>query len=417
MPSLYKRRMEMRKAYAGIGSMFGDEGKGHITDILCNRNTSRTINVRINGGAQASHTVVTPDGKRHAFRHFGAGTFTGSPTYLSKEFIVNGFAFDLERTEISKKFGITPSVCVNPECRVTTLWDMYINQMVERLRGDRKHGSCGFGINETVHRSKYDEYRITAMDLLSEAKLLRKLKAIKYEYLPMRLQNKYNVSLSDLPSEFSEDFHKENIIPITMQMAEIFKKNTMIMGDNILDRFDVAVFEGAQGLQLDQGNRKYWPNVTTSNTGIKNMMEILNGIGYNGDLEIFYISRCYATRHGEGTFPTETPFKPYPNIVDLTNVPNEFQGALRFGILDLDLLIEGITKDLQNLNRSAKVNFAFTCFDQVGENVWYKYKDKEHSVSRDDFLKVMRNILMQDISILSDMYVTTQDSRDKLFRV
>ena len=90
----------MRKAYAVIGSNWGDEGKGNVTDILCSKEPLKTINVRINGGAQASHTVVTQDGKRHAFSHFGSGTFAGAPTYLSKEFIVNLFSFDIERCKI-----------------------------------------------------------------------------------------------------------------------------------------------------------------------------------------------------------------------------------------------------------------------------------------------------------------------------
>ena len=94
----------MKNAYAVIGSAWGDEGKGNVTDIFCSINPSRTINVRINGGAQASHTVVTPKGERHAFRHFGSGTFAGTPTYLSKEFMANIFTFDMERNDLEEKF-------------------------------------------------------------------------------------------------------------------------------------------------------------------------------------------------------------------------------------------------------------------------------------------------------------------------
>jgi len=68
----------MKKCSIVIGSLWGDEGKGHMTDILCSEMS--TLNVRFNGGAQASHTVVTPDGKRHAFRHYGSGTFAGATT-------------------------------------------------------------------------------------------------------------------------------------------------------------------------------------------------------------------------------------------------------------------------------------------------------------------------------------------------
>ena len=116
----------MKRYSIVIGSLWGDEGKGHMTDILCN--FPNTLNVRFNGGSQASHTVVTPDKKRHAFRHFGAGTFSGAKTYLSEKFIVNTVAFSIERNELINKFNIIPTIFVNPNCIVTTPWDVYINQ-------------------------------------------------------------------------------------------------------------------------------------------------------------------------------------------------------------------------------------------------------------------------------------------------
>lgn len=407
----------MKKAYAVIGSGWGDEGKGNVTDILCSREPSKTINVRINGGSQASHTVVTPSGKRHAFRHFGAGTFLGVPTYLSKEFLVNVYTYDMERCDIEEKLGITPMVYVNPDARVTTLWDMNINQMIERMRGDNRHGSCGMGINETVHRSKYDEYRITVMDLFSEAKLYEKLERIQNEYVPQRLKNKYNLELDELAPEYAVLFVSEKTIGMTMSMAKRFTESVILMDDGVLNRYEIAVFEGAQGLLLDQGAQKFWPNVTTSNTGIKNMMEILNNLEYKDDLEIFYLSRCYATRHGRGIFPTETQEKPYEKIVDLTNMPNEFQEAMRFGILDIDLIIEAIKNDLKNLSRNATTNMILTCFDQVDDKVRYRFQGKDTSVSKEQFLKSMKSIFMHNISDLSDMYITQGDKRGSLIKI
>ncbi len=407
----------MKKAYAVIGSAWGDEGKGNVTDILCSRNPAKTINVRINGGSQASHTVVTPSGKRHAFRHFGAGTFTGVPTYLSKEFMVNVFTYDMERCDIEENLGITPKVYVNPDARVTTLWDMNINQMIERMRGENRHGSCGMGINETVHRSKCDKYRITVMDLFSEAKLYRKLEQIQYEYVPQRLKNKYNLELDKLPTEYADLFTSKKTIDMTMCMAKRFTEGIVVRDDGILSRFDTAVFEGAQGLLLDQGAERFWPNVTTSNTGIKNMIEILNTIRYDGDLDIFYISRCYATRHGRGLFPTETSGKLYEKIVDLTNMPNEFQEAMRFGILDADLLIEAICKDLRNLNMNATVNMVLTCFDQVDDEVRYRFQGNDENVSKQQFLENMKRIFRDNISDLRNMYITQGCMRNELIKI
>lgn len=407
----------MENAYIIIGSLFGDEGKGKVTDVLCAKNQS-TINIRFNGGAQALHTVVTPDGKRHAFRHFGSGTFTKTPTYLSERFIVNVYAFSEERRNLISKFGITPNLYVNPNCMVTTLWDMYINQAIETLRAEQRHGSCGMGINETMHRSKYDEYRITVMDLLSLEKLKQKLEKIQNEYVPMRLKNKYHISIDNLPKQYKNFFRNKENIDMTIFFVQEFLDNVQIMGNFILKKFENLVFEGAQGLMLDQAEKKFWPNVTTSNTGIKNVMEILEDIKFKNNVEIYYISRCYATRHGRGLFPTEVEGKPYKGIIDLTNIPNEFQESLRFGNLDLDLLIYGINKDLQNLKFQAQINMILTCFDQLDDfDIKYVFNKKEKTVSKKQFLTEVSNILKGNICTLRNMYISKGEEREELVKI
>ncbi len=407
----------MKNAYIVIGSLFGDEGKGRITDLLCAKHPS-TINVRFNGGAQASHTVVTPEGERHAFRHFGSGTFAKVPTYLSEDFIVNIYAFSEERRNLISEFRIKPNVYVNPNSVVTTLWDMYINQVIETIREEKRHGSCGMGINETMHRSKYEEYRITVMDLLNLEKLGKKLEKIQNEYVPMRLKNKYHISIEELPEEYKALFENEENINMTIFYAQEFLENVQIMGDFVLKKFDNVVFEGAQGLMLDQGNERFWPNVTTSNTGMKNVMKILNNLNFKGNLEIYYISRCYATRHGRGLFPTEVEGKPYENIVDLTNVPNEFQEGLRFGILDVDLLKYGINKDLQNLKFPAQIGMVITCFDQLDEfGVKYVFEGKEEIVSKKQFLTQVSSILKKNIDGLRNIYISKGEKRENLIKL
>ena len=84
-----------------IGANYGDEGKGLATDYLASQGTKSLV-VRFNGGAQAGHTVVTPDGCRHVFHHFGSGVFAEADTFLSKFFIVNPILF---RTEFEETLG------------------------------------------------------------------------------------------------------------------------------------------------------------------------------------------------------------------------------------------------------------------------------------------------------------------------
>ena len=96
---------------------------------------------------------------RHVFKHFGSGTLKGVPTYLSKHFILNPILFREEWEGLVKKKGVTPKVIVHPEAIITTPYDMIINQIVETYRGKNRHGSCGFGIFETITRNKAVKYK------------------------------------------------------------------------------------------------------------------------------------------------------------------------------------------------------------------------------------------------------------------
>ncbi|NJN48156.1 MAG: adenylosuccinate synthetase [Candidatus Competibacteraceae bacterium] len=74
----------MKQAQVVIGSGFGDEGKGLATDFYAAHFGKDALVVRFNGGAQAGHTVVTPEGQRHIFSHIGSGSMVGAATYLSR---------------------------------------------------------------------------------------------------------------------------------------------------------------------------------------------------------------------------------------------------------------------------------------------------------------------------------------------
>ncbi len=400
----------MKKCSIVIGSLWGDEGKGHMTDILCN--TPNTLNVRFNGGAQASHTVVTPEGWRHAFRHFGSGTFAGAKTYLASKFIVNMEAFVLEARELNDKFDLHPAVFVNPDCIVTTPWDVYINQGIETMREGSRHGSCGFGINETVERSRYVKYTITVYDLLFESSLVEKLKLIRDEYVPKRLKEEYNISIKDMPKKYIDLMNNPENIDMFIFYKNEFLKRVRVLGDSVLSVFDNVVFEGAQGLLLDQDNEKYYPHVTSSNTGIKNVMDILNRTKIECGIDIYYMSRCYITRHGAGPLENELPNSPYDNVSDLTNIPNEFQGGLRYSYLDLDLLGKTIFKDERLAKCWAKVNIVITCIDQLGKEFKYFENNELKSVTSDKLRDVIWEKLKCRVPTLNALYATNGLTRN-----
>lgn len=143
---------------------------------------------------------------------------------------------------------------------------------------------------------------------------------------------------------------------------------------DILHRHAQIVFEGAQGLLLDQ-DKGTFPYVTRSHTGVRNAATLACEAGIDA-LEVHYVTRSYLTRHGAGPLPRELPAKPYANIIDATNIPNPFQGALRFAWLDLDLLKASVERDLADAPQGVRCDprLVVTCMDQLGDKATFVHK-------------------------------------------
>jgi adenylosuccinate synthase len=303
----------MKRARVVIGANFGDEGKGVVTDWLCSQGAGMVV--RFNGGAQAGHTVVTPDGERHVFHHCGSGALLDVPTFLSQYFICNPILFMKERDELIA-LGFHPQIYAHPECLVTTFADMMINQIKENKRGMKRHGSCGVGVHETIQRSTVKELRITMSDLWNGGKRLEE-------------------QLSEICGKYSEfraggRIDDERAIHVFIECCCAFANCVNPLG---IGQCEDPVFEGAQGLLLSQDNKEYLPHVTHSYTGMKNVRELCSQAGI-AIAEIYYVSRTYLTRHGAGRLPAEDDDLSFD---DSTNKTHPFQGKLRFAPLDSGL--------------------------------------------------------------------------------
>src|SRR5271169_2634863 len=80
------------RAFQVVDLAFGDSGKGTITDYLAARHNADLV-VRFNGGPQAGHNVVLPDGRHHTFAQFGSGSFLpGLRTLLSRFMLIEPYA-------------------------------------------------------------------------------------------------------------------------------------------------------------------------------------------------------------------------------------------------------------------------------------------------------------------------------------
>src|SRR3954470_15099318 len=109
----------MRRAIITVGLGFGDEGKGATVDYLARKYEADLV-VRYCGGSQAGHNVELPDGRRHTFSQFGAGTLSGARprTYLGPNVVIDPPAL-LREAEHLSGLGVadaTSLVTVHPRC-------------------------------------------------------------------------------------------------------------------------------------------------------------------------------------------------------------------------------------------------------------------------------------------------------------
>lgn len=367
-----------------IGANFGDEGKGLMTDYFCHQfsKDDEVLNVRFNGGAQAGHTVITANDKRHVFSHIGAGSFNPNViTYLSPDFIVNPILLKKEMNTFYKEFGVKPTILIDSRCRITIPQDMMLNQIVERSRSN-KHGSCGVGINETIKRCNNRKYSLDSFDLdligkdkeLIQIAARKFIKKIRAEYLVDRLKelNVSSISVDEMRLLYDDDIVDRYL----EDLEEILFLCYVVETKDIL-KYDNIVFEGAQGLLLSEDNRSYFPHLTPSATGSKYIINLLKELKISEcDLEVCYVSRSYFTRHGAGRFETECP-KNYINqdIIDTTNFENEFQGNFRYGFFDKDLFIFETSKDYHAIKlefdgfAKLKKSFAITHLDETNNRI------------------------------------------------
>ena len=318
---------------AVIGKNFGDEGKGLATDhlaMLSEREFRSCIVVRHNGGAQAGHTVEAL-GKRYVFKEISSGSFRGADTFWAPTFMPDLYKLSDERDAFLSLGVHLPEIYSDPGCPLTYIDDILINMSLESRRGKDRHGSCGMGIDEAKRRSLIPEFRITPGDIASDGAdaFYQKLLYIRREYLPKRLEV---LSLDPASmGEYGELISDGNVLYNYCEQMCRNSELITVKDEEFIKNYDDIIFEGAQGLILDEENKAFAPNLTSSRTGLTNPDAMAERLGLEGPLEAVYVTRTYVTKHGAGRFPYEDIFlKEGRSFDDLTNIHNEWQGSIRY---------------------------------------------------------------------------------------
>ena len=317
------------------GLAFGDEGKGTMVDYLCRKHEAEWV-VRYNGGRQASHQVVLPDGRSHIFAQFGSGTLIpGCRTYLSEYMLIEPYAMINEHEHL-KSVGVQDGfdrILINPKCMIITPWQWKANRLREVFRGTARHGSCGMGVGETrgdgingIYFEGRDIATVYGRNKLAE------MKDYKLDQCAEFVVNKeadaiYQSMIAIDPNDVWEDY------------KEWYGRVRWGGSDEIFDlKPNTIVFEGAQGVLLDEkygfGVHKTWSDCTFNNA-----LSIIERSAAHETPEITKIGvvRSYYTRHGVGPFITENPkgiiggINPWKSD---HNITNDWQGGLRLGYFD-----------------------------------------------------------------------------------
>lgn len=339
----------MRQAYAVIGANFGDEGKGLVTDALCRRiidGGGVPVVIRHNGTAQATHTVVSqpkdaPNGtfiSKHRFSHIGSGTFAGAPTFLAKSFYNHPAAYYDEWRELVKNNHQTPNITIDPDSAVVLPTDVAINRILEKMRGNDKHGSCGMGFFEAVKRHNSGG-RLTFGSLADGAD------QVGIDWMLRSMNSYYDKRIAELGISKEALKSMMEILGIDERFKVGFQLLAVMPRARWKDyegRNLDLVFEGAQGLGLDQ-NYGVMPYCTPSDCGLANPFMMCKEIRRDR-LDPIYVTRCYVTRHGAGPLlrvPQDIVWDGFTASPDDmkkhdTNSENPWQDGIRYAPIQVD---------------------------------------------------------------------------------
>ena len=325
-----------------LGSFFGDEGKGQCVNNLCKGPTS--LVVRFSGANQVGHNV-THNNIHHCFSNYGSGSLKETPTYWSEYCVCDPYTAVREGLDLIAK-RIKPTIYYSPLCQLVLpcdVWSQWSNA------DNREHGTVGTGYKAVLDRVKAG-YSVTMVDALNPIILREKLRNVMKYY--------YKVESSELPG-FNYDEWVYNV-------SKYVNNVELVNLEDIMYTFNDVIFEGSQGILLDQ-RFGIMPHCTPSNTTSQNIWNLITP----DSVTTYYVCRPYITRHGNGPFCTNTKVI---EVEDPNNQFNDFQKSFRGCEFDIELLKHSLRID-SIFNKSNEKVIVFSHLDELDDKVLKQVKD------------------------------------------
>ncbi len=331
------------EAWITVDLGFGDAGKGGVVDFLA-RDRGACAVVRYNGGPQAAHNVVTPDGRQHAFQQFGAGSFVpGVRTHLGHAVAIEPIRMMWEERALVG-LGIADAwtrTTVDRRALVVTPFHKLANRWRELTRGAARHGSCGLGVGEAREDQAAGRPSLEASDLLgSFTSLVGRLRGIAAEKLRQLGDDGVLQALDASARRALEELDDPGFIGACAELYTMWARTSRVVdGDAELAGLLASgpvIFEGAHGVLLDEVHG-FHPYSTWADTTPRPALDLLKAAGFSGQARILGLTRTYAVRYGPGPLPTEDDALG-ARLPEPHNVNGQWQGPFRVGWPDGVLL-------------------------------------------------------------------------------
>jgi adenylosuccinate synthase len=262
-----------------IGMQWGDEGKGKVVDALA---SGYGVVARFQGGPNAGHTLYY-NGQRVVLHQVPSGIFHEGVLCLIGDGVVLDPEVLAREVEGLRALGIVPEERLVIGSRVHLI--LPVHRWLEEVSAEgEKIGTTRRGIGP-AYADRYAR-RGLPIGCIDEPSFPRRVQGL-IAYHAARFPDK-------APPEVSDQFWAG---------IDLLRRLPRVEVASWLPQFSPVLAEGSQGTMLDIFAGTY-PYVTSSHTTIAGVLAGLS-IPPQAIREVYGVAKAYATRVGEGPFPTE----------------------------------------------------------------------------------------------------------------